>query len=54
MSGWTIPNRARLQRVAERREAALRSLNAGRCLKQAAWDAGVSYRTARRYCAEAR
>lgn len=54
MAGWTQANEAR-SRYAEHRAGALLSLlEAGEPLKRAAYRAGVSYRTAKRYRARAR
>ena len=56
----TMTERAKLggavaaERAAARREAVLKLLAEGECLKRAAWRAGVAYRTARRYRQRAR
>lgn len=46
-------NAAMMQRAKQRAQAVTDKLREGECLKRAAWAAGVSYRTARRYKAQA-
>jgi transposase len=49
MSGWSIPNQARQSRAQDRQARFEAALREGAMVKQAAYAAGVSHRTATRY-----
>jgi transposase len=49
MSGWSIPNEARRSRSQDRQARFEAALREGALVKQAAFAAGVSERTATRY-----
>jgi hypothetical protein len=48
MSGWAIPNAARSRKAGDKAQRLAECLAVSRCLKEAAWRAGIPVRTANR------